>query len=119
MLSSWDDYDQDLAMELRLHELNNHTRTLNVKLGHLENERDQEAAVRWDTAFYADQVTRVADMGGRMVERVELISKYTSIVDQYNRLHPCKGAVFTKVLDTVTYINGSPDGMKWRHHEFI
>ena len=119
VLNSWDESEQDMATELRLHELNLHTRTLNVKLGHMEGDKDQDAAVRWDTVIYKESVHKVADAGGRMMEKVTLKNTYGGIVDHNDRLHPAKEFLFCKVLDTIAYVNEDVDSAKWSIHNFI
>ena len=119
VLNSWDESEQDMATELRLHELNLHTRILNVKLGHMEGDKDQDAAVRWDTVIYKESVHKVADAGGRMMEKVSLKNTYGGIVDHNDRLHPAKEFLFCKVLDTIAYVNEDMDSAKWSFHNFI
>ena len=118
-LSPWDKTDYDMMVKLRLHLLNERINVLNVKLGHLESIKDQDSPVRWDTHLYSELYERAADGGGRMVEQAILAKRDAHWVGPNGRLHLVKKKVFSRVLDTVQYVNSSTPGQRWRLTDFV
>ena len=121
VLSSWGETHTNMAVQLNLHQFNTHLHRLNMRLGHLEGLGDQESPLRWDCALYSESLIRMADEGGRMVEKVQLCCRDAAgchAIDLQGRLHPSKMTVFMLVRRLVNYITTSADGVRWRHTEF-
>ena len=118
VLSSWGETHTSMAVQLNLHQFNTHLHRLNMRLGHLEGATDQESPLRWDCALYSESLVRMADEGGRMVEKVQLNCREAATPDLDGRLHPSKMTVFMLVRRLVNYITTSGDEVRWRHTEF-
>ena len=119
VLNSWDGSLQDTSTQLRLNHLNILLRTFNERVGHISGAKDQEAAVLLDTTFFKEIISKSADAGGRMVEKVNYLEQDNHLTDVEGRLHPTKMALFSRIQDILVYINSPANDAKWGYQHFF
>ena len=95
-----------------------HLRNKNTRLGHVTSATDMDSAVLCDSAFTKELITKQADAGGRIVERVQLVDQGTTKVDTSGRPHPTKMGMFSRVHELLTYVNTPSPAVKWANDCF-
>ena len=119
VLNPWDTSVQlDIAVQMRLCQLNMHLRNLNTRLGHVSSHSDVDAAVLCDGTFTKEHITKQADAGGRIVQRVQLVDQGNTKLDTDGRLHPTNMGIFTRVHELLTYVNTPSPAVKWANDCF-
>ena len=119
VLNPWDASEQhDISAQLRLSQLNMHLRNLNTRLGHVTSATDMDSAVLCDSTFTKEHITKQADAGGRIVQKVQLVDQGTTKVDTDGRLHPTKMGIFSRVHELLTYVNIPSPAVKWANDCF-
>ena len=119
VLNPWDNSVQlDIAVQMRLCQLNVHLRNLNTRLGHVSSPHDVDSAVLCDGTFKKETIIKQADAGGRIVQKVQLVDQGNTRLDTDGRLHPTKMGIFTKVHELLTYVNTPSPAVKWANDCF-
>ena len=119
VLNPWDNSVQlDIAVQMRLCQLNVHLRNLNTRLGHVSSPHDVDSAVLCDGTFKKETIIKQADAGGRIVQKVQLVDQGNTRLDTDGRLHPTKMGIFTKIHELLTYVNTPSPAVKWANDCF-